>query len=190
MDGENDGAAMQAQGAGQQTAQSDQAAQQQAPQQQAPVTAGAEDTAAAGGDDKDALTRARADYERALAERALAERDAKIAALEGEIAQASKTAEAAEKLRAEMDELRAAGEAQRVEFELKLAGAKNVKAATALLADHGGDVSKLKEAEPWLFEGAPASAGGTTGLEPAGAAGGGEEAELKRWREIAGLDEK
>lgn len=185
MDGENDGAAMQAQGAGQQAAQGDQAAQQQAPQQQAPVTAGAEDTAAAGGDDKDALTRARVDYERALAER-----DAKIAALEGEIAQASKTAEAAEKLRAEMDELRAAGEAQRVEFELKLAGAKNVKAATALLADHGGDVSKLKEAEPWLFEGAPASAGGTTGLEPAGAAGGGEEAELKRWREIAGLDEK
>lgn len=185
MDGENDGAAMQAQGAGQQAAQGDQAAQQQAPQQQAPVTAGAEDTAAAGGDDKDALTRARVDYERALAER-----DAKIAALEGEIAQASKTAEAAEKLRAEMDELRAAGEAQRVEFELRLAGAKNVKAATALLADHGGDVSKLKEAEPWLFEGATATTGGTTGLEPAGAAGSGEEAELKRWREIAGLDEK
>ena len=89
-----------------------------------------------------------------------------------------------------MDELRAAGEAQRVEFELQLAGARNVKAATALLADHGGDVSKLKEAEPWLFEGAPATTGGTTGLEPAGAAGGGEEAELKRWREIAGLDEK
>lgn len=65
-----------------------------------------------------------------------------------------------------------------------------MKAATALLADHGGDVSRLKEAEPWLFEGAPVSAGGTTGLEPAGAAGGGEEAELKRWREIAGLVEK
>lgn len=185
MDGENDGAAVQAQGAGQQAAQGDQAAQQQAPQQQAPVTARPEDTGATGGDDKDALAQARTDYERALAER-----DAKIAALEGEIAQAAKSAEAAEKLRAEMDELRAAGEAQRVEFELKLAGAKNVKAATALLADHGGDVSKLKEAEPWLFEGATASAGGTTGLEPAGAAGGGEEAELKRWREIAGLDEK
>lgn len=185
MDGENDDAAVQAQGAGQQAAQGDQAAQQQAPQQQAPVTARSEDTGATGGDDKDALTQARTDYERALAER-----DAKIAALEGEIAQAAKSAEAAEKLRAEMDELRAAGEAQRVEFELKLAGAKNVKAATALLADHGGDVSKLKEAEPWLLEGATASAGGTTGLEPAGAAGGGEEAELKRWREIAGLDEK
>lgn len=185
MDGENDGAAAQAQGAGQKAAQGDQAAKQQAPEQQASVTAGSEGAGATGGDGKDALTRARADYERALAER-----DAKIAALEGEIAQAAKTAEAAEKLRAEMDELRAAGEAQRVEFELQLAGARNVKAATALLADHGGDVSKLKEAEPWLFGGAEAPAGGTTGLEPAGAAGGGEEAELKRWREIAGLDEK
>lgn len=185
MDGENDGAAVQAQGAGQQAAQGDQAAQQQAPQQQAPVTARSEGAGATGGDDKDALTRARADYERALAER-----DAKIAALEGEIAQAAKTAEAAEKLRAEMDALRSAGEAQRVEFELRLAGARNVKAATALPADHGGDVSKLKEAEPWLFEGATATTGGTTGPGPAGAAGGGEEAELKRWCEIAGLDEK
>ena len=189
MDGENDGAAVQAQGAGQQAAQGDQAAQQQAPQQQAPqqqapVTSGSEGAGATGDDDKGALAQARSDYEAALKER-----DAKIAELEGEIAQAAKTAEAAEKLRSEMDELRAAGEAQRVEFELKHAGAKNVKAATALLADHGGDISKLKEAEPWLFEGATASAGGTTGLEPAGAAGG-EEAELKRWREIAGLDEK
>lgn len=88
-----------------------------------------------------------------------------------------------------MDALRAAGDAQRIEFELKLAGAKNVKAATAPLADHDGDVSKLKEAGPWLFEGDAVATGGTTGLEPAGTAGGGEEAELKRWREIAGLDE-
>ena len=182
MDGENDGTAVQAQGAGQQAAQGDQAAQQQAPQQQAPVTAGAEDTGAAGGDDKDALTRARADYERVLADR-----DAKIAELEGEIAQAAKTAEAAEKLRSEMDELRAAGEAQRVEFELKLAGAKNVKAATALLADHGGDISKLKEAEPWLFEGAAApKQAGKTGLPNAGAASD-EGKTMKRWREIAGI---
>lgn len=185
MDGENDGASPQAQGAGQQAAQGGQAAQPQTQQQQEPMTAASEGGGAVRGDGEDALAHARADYERALAER-----DAKIAELEGEIAQAAKTAEAAEKLRAEMDALRAAGEAQRVEFELKLAGAKNVKAATALLGDHGGDVSKLKEAEPWLFGSTETPAGGTTGLEPAGAAGGGDEAELKRWREIAGLDEK
>lgn len=103
MDGENDGASLQAQGAGQQPTQGDQAAQQQqAPQQQASLTAGTENKGAGGGDDKDSLSQARTDYERALADR-----DAKIAELEGEIAQAAKTAEAAEKLRAEMDELAA-----------------------------------------------------------------------------------
>lgn len=181
MDGENDGTGMQAQGAGQQAAQGDQASQQQATQKQAVTTAGTNDTSTGGSEGKDALDQAHADYARALAER-----DAQIAELEKTIAEAAKTAE---KLRAEMDALRAAGDAQRIEFELKLAGAKNVKAATALLADHDGDVSKLKEAEPWLFEGDAAATGGTTGLEPASAAGGGEEAELKRWREIAGLDE-
>lgn len=67
---------------------------------------------------------------------ALAERDAQIAELEKTIAEAARTAENAERLRA-------AGDAQRIEFELKLAG-------------------------------------GTTGLEPAGAAADGEETELKR----------
>lgn len=119
---------------------------------------------------------------------ALAERDAKIAELEKTIAEAAKTADAAERLRAEMDALREAGDAQRVEFELMLAGARNVTAARALLGEYDGDVEKLKASEPWLFEGTPAQSG-ATGLEPAGAAGGGEEADVKRWREIAGLEE-
>ena len=62
--------------------------------------------------------------------------DERIAALEGEIAEAAKTAESAERLRAEMDELRKQGEEQRVGFELQMAGARNVKAARALLADY------------------------------------------------------
>ena len=110
----------------------------------------------------------------------LAERDAKIAELEGAIA------EAAEALRAEMDELRRQGEEQRVEFELTMAGARNVRAARALLDEHGGDVSKLKEAEPWLFEGAAPRQGGKTGLPNAGAASD-EGKTMKRWREIAGI---
>ena len=90
-----------------------------------------------------------------------------------------------------MDELRRQGDEQRIGFALQLAGVRNVKAACALLPDHGNDIEKLKAAEPWLFgEGAPAPAQtGATSLPNAGA-GGGEEAELKRWREIAGLDEK
>lgn len=90
----------------------------------------------------DAAGKARAEYEAALKER-----DARIAELEGEITEAAKTAESAERLRAEMDELRRQGDAQRVSFELQLAGARNVKAATALLADYDGDVEKLKAAE-------------------------------------------
>lgn len=116
----------------------------------------------------------------------LVERDAKIAELEGAIAEAAKSAEAAEALRAEMDELRRQGEEQRVEFELTMAGARNVRAARVLLDEHGGDVSKLKEAEPWLFEGAAPRQGGKTGLPNAGAASD-EGKTMKRWREIAGI---
>ena len=131
-----------------------------------------------------AATDAGADYEALLAER-----DARIVELEGAIAEAAKSAEAAEALRAEMDELRRQGEEQRVEFELTMAGARNVRAARALLDEHGGDVSKLKEAEPWLFEGAAPRQGGKTGLPNAGAASD-EGKTMKRWREIAGIAEE
>ena len=173
MGGENDGAAAQAQVAGEPQAQGDQATQ-------AAVTAvpqGASD----GGS---AVERAQKDYEAALAER-----DERIAALEGEIAEAAKTAEGAEKLRAEMDELRRRGDEERVGFELQLAGARNVKAARALLGDYDNDIEKLKAAEPWLFGAgvaAPAQTG-ATGLPNAGAASD-EGAQMKRWRKIAGIE--
>ena len=84
-----------------------------------------------------------------------------------------------------MDELRRAGDEQRIGFELQLAGARSVKAARAFLDDHDGDVESLKTAEPWLFgAGAPA---GATGLPAAGAADD-AGAQMRRWREIAGLD--
>ena len=133
----------------------------------------------------DVAAQARSDYEVALAER-----DAQIAELEKTIAQAAKTAESAEALRAEMDELRRQGDEQRIGFELQLAGVRNGKAARALLPDHDNDIEKLKAAEPWLFvEGAPApTQTGATGLPNAGAATD-DGATMKRWREIAGLDE-
>lgn len=166
------------------TKQVDEVARQQAPQRddqdeasQAQVSA-----AAAGGD---AAAQARADYEAALKER-----DARIAELEGEIAEAAKTAEGAEALRKEMDELRRRGDEERVGFELQLAGARNVKAARALLADHDNDIEKLKAAEPWLFSAPPVPApAGATGLPSAGAAGADESTQMSRWRRIAGLPE-
>lgn len=78
--------------------------------------------------------KARADYEAALRER-----DARIAELRSEIAVAEKTAESAEKLHAEMDELRRQGKERRVGFELKMVGARNVKVARALLVDYESD---------------------------------------------------
>lgn len=172
----NDGAAAQAQVAGEPQAQGDQA--------QAAVTAGLQGANVAdnGGD---AVARAHKDYEAALAER-----DARIAELEGEIAEAAKTTEGAERLRAEMDELRRRGDEERVGFELQLAGARNVKAARALLPDHDDDIEKLKAAEPWLFSASPVPAQtGATGLPSAGAAGADESTQMSRWRKIAGLPE-
>lgn len=154
------------------------AAQQTEPQgdlaQQAPAQVGSGDAA-----------KARADYKAALRER-----DARIEELEGEIAEAAKTAESAEKLRAEMDELKRQGDEQRVGFELQLAGARNVKAARALLADYDNDVEKLKAAEPWLFGAGAASPApaGATGLPKAGAATD-EGAQMRRWRKIAGIED-
>lgn len=169
MGGDDDGKGAQAPVAGEPTAQDDQAAQA--------VTATDVDSGDSGAPD------AGMDYASLLAAR-----DARIEELEGQIAEASKTVESAEKLRAEMDELRRQGDEQRVAFELTMAGARNVKAATALLSDYDNDVEKLKQAEPWLFpaSGAPAPSG-ATGLPNAGAASD-EGATMKRWRKIAGIE--
>ena len=125
-------------------------------------------------------------------EKQIAERDEKIASLEAQVAEAAKNTETAEQLRGEIAELKAQGESDRIDFKLQLAGVRNVKAARTLLADHGNDVDKLKEAEPWLFEAAGKHAKGgnagsaTTGLPNAGAASD-EGKALRHWREIAGL---
>lgn len=122
-------------------------------------------------------------------EKAIAERDGRIAELEQQVADAAKNAETAEQLREQIAELKAQGESDRIDFKLQLAGVRNVKAARAVLADHGGDVDALKEAEPWLFADAPAKAqGGTTGLPNAGTSTDSGKT-LKRWRKLAGLDD-
>ena len=122
-------------------------------------------------------------------EKAIAERDEKIAALEQQVADAAKNAEAAEALRGEIAELKAQGESDRIDFKLQLAGVRNIKAARAVLDDHGGDIDKLKAEEPWLFEDAPTlQQGGRTGLPNAGTSSD-EGKTMKRWRKLAGLDD-
>lgn len=61
---------------------------------------------------------------------------------------AAANSESTEKLSCEIAEVRAQAESDRVEYQLTLAGARNVKAARALLDDHGGDAEKLKAVEP------------------------------------------
>ena len=160
----------------------------QEPQGTPAQVSGGEDATASGGATPKVggdIAKAREDNEAALKER-----DARITELEGEIAEAAKTAEGAEALRKEMDELRRKGDEERVGFELQLAGARNVKAARALLPDYDNDIDKLKAAEPWLFgagAAAPAQAG-ATGLPNAGAAAD-EGAQMRRWRKIAGIED-
>jgi hypothetical protein len=100
------------------------------------------------------------------------------------------TPPAADATEARIKELEERLAAQDVDFKLRLAGARNVKAAQALLADHDGDVDALKAAEPWLFETSQqvSKPKGKTGLPSAGAAVDSEK-QLKHWREVAGLGE-
>lgn len=122
-------------------------------------------------------------------EKAVARRDEKIAELEAQMAEAAKNAEAAEKLRSQIAELKAQGESDRIDFRLQLAGVRNVKAARAILADHGDDIDKLKDAEPWLFADTPATQpSGKTGLPNAGTSSDAGKT-MRRWRRLAGLDD-
>ena len=122
-------------------------------------------------------------------EKAVAERDEKIAALEAQVAEAAKNAVTAERLRSEIAELKAQGKSDRIDFKLPFAGVRNVKAARAVLDDHGGNVGALKEAEPWLFADTTAKQqGGRTGLPNAGASADAGKT-MKRWRGLAGLDD-
>lgn len=122
-------------------------------------------------------------------EKAIAERDEKIAALEQQVADAAKNAEAAEALRGEIAELKAQGKSDRIDFKLQLTGVRNIKAARAILNDHGGDIDALKAEEPWLFVDALVTQpGGKTGLPNAGTSSD-EGKTMKRWRKLAGLDD-
>lgn len=123
-------------------------------------------------------------------EKAIAERDGRIAELEAQVAEAAKSAETAEQLRGEIAELKAQGESDRIDFKLQLAGVRNVKAARAMLGDYDGDVDALKAAEPWLFanERSTKPQGGKTGLPNAGTSFD-EGKTMKRWRKLASLDD-
>lgn len=183
MEGENNGTQAQ-QGTQQQECRQQAAQQSKQAQQQAAQGAG-EPAGDSGGASGKAAGADPAAYEAQLAER-----DKRIFELEAQIAEAAKTAEATEALKHESSELKAQGESERTDFRLQLAGARNVKAARALLDEHEGDIEALKAAEPWLFQdaGNKAQQTGKTGLPNAGASADADK-QMKEWREIAGLSD-
>lgn len=130
MDGEQDGAQAQQQVEGQpkdgQPSQQGEKGQQ--PQQELQVGAGN-----AKPEDYEAQLRAK---------------DAKIAELSAKVADAAKSQKTADDLGKQIAELKRQVEDERTDFALRSAGCRSTKAAKALLADHGGDVAKLREAEP------------------------------------------
>lgn len=121
-------------------------------------------------------------------EKVVAERDEKIAALEAQVAEAARNAETAEQLRNQIAELKAQSESGRIGFKLQLVGVRNLKAARAVLGDHG-DIGALKETGPWLFADAPAKQqGGKTSLPNADTSTDAGKT-MRRWRRLAGLDD-
>lgn len=100
-------------------------------------------------------------------ERDIKERDDKIAELEAQIAEASKSDETAKELKEKIEALKAESADKDLTYELAMAGCVDAKAAKARLEDFEGDVNKLKAACPYLF--AEEKKTGSTGRKPVGA---------------------
>lgn len=108
----------------------------------------------------------------------------KIADLTGKLDESAKTEKAREDLKKEIESVRAEIDEERTAWKLEKAGCRNVKAAKALLGDYDGDVSKLKDECPYLFE--EDKPKGATGVKPGGAPDD-KAARLKKAYEAAGL---
>lgn len=93
-------------------------------------------------------------------------KDDKIAELQAQLDEKSKTEQGRAELRDELDKLKAEMADERVSHKLEMAGCKNAKAAKALLDDYDGDVAKLKADCPYLFSDDKKT--GSTGLKPDG----------------------
>ena len=117
MDGELDGKVEQGE-----EQQVDQAVGEQQPQ----PSQGSEEVAAGAGADTGADTEAVSEEEYRAA---LADRDEKVAALEAQVTEAAKTVESAKALTEQIKVLKAANDEERIGFDLKIAGARNVTAA-------------------------------------------------------------
>lgn len=120
-------------------------------------------------------------------DREMAAKDAKIAELEAKLTEAAESKKGREDLQKEINDLKAEMADERLAHKLEMQGCRDVKAAKARLDDFGGDVAKLKEACPYLFEGEKKT-GSTGGRNEA--ATDDHEARVRKAREAAGLPVK
>lgn len=99
-------------------------------------------------------------------DREMAAKDAEIAELKKQIAEAAKTEEGRKELEDKISKLEADQAEERIRHKLELAGIKDdnaLKAAQTLIADFDNDAEKLKAAAPYLFKDEKAK--GSTGLK-------------------------
>lgn len=100
-------------------------------------------------------------------ERDIKERDERIAELEAQIAKAAETEAGRKELQEQIEALKAESADKELAYKLELAGCLDEKAAKARIGDFDGDVAKLKEGCPYLFE--QKEQKGSMGLKPGGA---------------------
>ena len=125
-------------------------------------------------------------------DREVADLKATIKELQGKLDEASKSEAGREEMGKKLQESDAkiAELEQRIidsetDHRLEMERCRNLKAARALLGDYNGDVSKLKESEPWLFE--ENQPQGATGIKPSAPP---TASILDELREAAGLSKK
>lgn len=115
-------------------------------------------------------------------------KDDEIADLKAQIAKASETKESREEFEAKIKKLEDDQAAMKLDYELKLAGCVNTKAAKAIIDDFDGDIMKLKGGAPYLFE-QEKQTKGSTGKKPEGAASS-SDSMLAEARKAAGIKTK
>lgn len=124
-------------------------------------------------------------------QRDMAKKDAEIAELRAKVDEAAKTEEGRAELQKQMDELKAAWDADKAKFnqettnmQLEAAGCIDVELASAAMAKAECSIEDLKKSKPYLFK-----QKGATGGKPTGAVDP-EDAMLERMRSIAGIKKK
>ena len=101
-----------------------------------------------------------------------------IKELQSQLDEQAKTEKGREEMGKKIAELEQKLADSELNHRLEMEKCRNAKAARALLEDYGGDISKLKEENPWLFE--EEKPQGATGGKPSAPSTAGLDEELRK----------